>query len=68
MIPDPGFVSSEAAVYGAKPVRYSLNFRDNFQPNTDEIESLISKSTRLMIINSPSNPAGTVLSDDKQRD
>ena len=67
LIPDPGFVSFEAAVLaaGAKPVRYSLNFKDNFQPNTDEIESLISKSTRLMIINSPSNPAGTVLSDDK---
>ena len=46
LIPDPGFVSFEAAVLaaGAKPVRYSLNFRDNFQPNTDEIESLISKS------------------------
>ena len=66
LIPDPGFVSFEAAVLaaGAKPVRYSLNFKDNFQPNTDEIESLISTSTRLMIINSPSNPSGTVLRDD----
>ena len=66
LIPDPGFVSFEAAVLasGAKPVRYSLNFKNNFQPNNDEIKSLISKSTRLMIINSPSNPAGTVLRDD----
>jgi len=66
LIPDPGFVSFEAAILaaGAKPVRYSLNFKDHFQPKTDEIESLISKSTRLMIINSPSNPSGTVLRDD----
>ena len=66
LIPDPGFVSFEAAVLaaGAKPIRYSLNFKDNFQPSADEIESLISKSTSLMIINSPSNPAGTVVRDD----
>ncbi len=66
LIPDPGFVSFEAAVLaaGAKPIRYSLNFQDNFQPDTDEIESLISKSTRLMIINSPSNPSGTELRKD----
>jgi aminotransferase len=66
LIPDPGFVSFEAAVLaaGAVPVRYRLNFEDNFQPSTYEIESLISKSTRLMIINSPSNPSGTVLRDD----
>jgi len=66
LIPDPGFVSFEAAVLasGAKPVRYSLNYKDNFQPNSDEIKSLISKSTRLMIINSPSNPSGTVIRDD----
>lgn len=66
LIPDPGFVSFEAAVLaaGAKPVRYSLNFMDSFQPNIDEIESLISESTRLMIINSPSNPSGMVLRDD----
>jgi aspartate aminotransferase len=66
LIPDPGFVSFEAAVLaaGAKPVRYSLNFKDNFQPNTNEIESLISTSTRLMIINSPANPSGTVIRDD----
>jgi aspartate aminotransferase len=66
LIPDPGFVSFEAAVLaaGAKPIRYSLNFEDNFQPNVNEIESLISKSTSLMIINSPSNPFGTVVHDD----
>jgi len=69
LIPDPGFVSFEAAVLaaGAKPIRYSLNFKDNFQPSMDEIDSLISKSTSLMIINSPSNPAGIVLHDDIYR-
>ena len=66
LIPDPGFVSFESAVLaaGAKPIRYNLNFKDNFQPSVDEIESLISKCTRLMIINSPSNPAGTAIKDD----
>jgi aspartate/methionine/tyrosine aminotransferase len=66
LIPNPGFVSFEAAILaaGAKPIRYNLNFKDNFQPSVDEIESLISKSTSLMIINSPSNPTGTVIHDD----
>lgn len=63
LIPDPGFVSFEAAVLaaGAKPVRYKLYFEDNFQPRFHEIEALISESTRLVIINTPSNPAGTEL-------
>jgi len=59
LVPDPGYYYSEPVVLsGGRPVRYKL--ADDFSLDIDEIESKITSRTRVIIVNSPSNPTGKV--------
>ncbi len=61
LIPDPGYFYSEPVVLaGGTPVYYTLN--DDFSLNVDEVKKRITDKTRVVIINSPSNPTGKVYS------
>jgi len=63
LTPDPGFVIYQPHVImcGATPLRYSLRFENDFQPNPDEILELITPRTKAIIVNSPNNPTGGVM-------
>ena len=63
LIPDPGWPNFAMAVQllGARPVRYRLDPDSEFLPRLEELESLVSPRTRLLLVNSPSNPLGTVI-------
>jgi aminotransferase len=63
IIPDPGYLAFRpiVEVVGAKPVSLPLLEQDNFQINTDLLKKLVTKKTRVIIINTPSNPLGCVL-------
>ena len=56
----PDFIT----VTGAKPVFVSTNSKQQFEPNFSELESKITKNTKGIIINSPSNPTGGVWSNE----
>ncbi|MCK4889206.1 MAG: pyridoxal phosphate-dependent aminotransferase [Candidatus Aminicenantes bacterium] len=60
--PDPGFPSYKAIIetMGAKPVPIPLRESKNFSFDMDELEAKVNEKTRLLIINSPSNPTGGV--------
>ena len=59
LIPDPGyFYSDPATLAGMKPVSYNLN--PDYSLNIGEIKKKISKNTKAIIINTPSNPTGKV--------
>lgn len=62
LIPDPGYTtfSMSAHLIGARPVPYSLTADRDFFPSIDELERLVTDRTRVLIINSPSNPLGVV--------
>ncbi|RLG95408.1 pyridoxal phosphate-dependent aminotransferase [Candidatus Bathyarchaeota archaeon] len=62
LIPSPGYVSYESQVLmaGGKPVPYRLREENQFQPDLDEISSLITPKTKAIVVNSPSNPTGAV--------
>ncbi|MDO9537581.1 MAG: aminotransferase class I/II-fold pyridoxal phosphate-dependent enzyme [Thermoplasmata archaeon] len=66
LTPDPGFVIYQPHVImcGATPLRYSLRFENNFQPNPDEIQELITPRTKAIIVNSPNNPTSGILEPD----
>jgi len=51
-----------AMIGGAKPVRVSLRLENGFQLDIDEVKKAITSRTRAIIINSPMNPTGTMLS------
>src|SRR5215472_14271534 len=61
--PDPGYpiYSSLANFIGARPVPVRLREERGFRMDLDELASLVSPRTRLMILNSPQNPTGGVL-------
>lgn len=65
MIPDPGFLAYKPAVeiLNGIPISYKLMEIDEFQITTESLEqSILPERTRAIILNSPSNPTGTVIS------
>ncbi|MFH1842762.1 MAG: pyridoxal phosphate-dependent aminotransferase [bacterium] len=64
--PNPGFPIYESVInfLGAKAVPLKLAEEQNFSFSIDDLTSLVSDRTRLLIINSPQNPTGGVLSAD----
>ena len=67
LVPDPGYPNFAAAVrhYGGIVKYYTLLEDNNFQIDFDNLKSLITNKTKLVIINSPSNPTGAVLSNEQ---
>ena len=63
IIPDPGFPSYSSVIKfsGAIPVTVPLRESNQFRLNPDDLRKKITKNTRLIIINSPSNPTGAVM-------
>jgi aspartate aminotransferase len=61
--PDPGFPMYEsiAAFAGARPVPLPLREEHGFRVDPEELASLVSERTRLLILNSPHNPCGSAL-------
>jgi aspartate aminotransferase len=70
LLPDPGFpnFAMNALLHGAVPVFYALDPADGFHPDPDEVAALLTPRTKLLVLNSPSNPTGAVIpADDLQR-
>jgi aspartate aminotransferase len=67
IFPDPGFPIYKSMIdfTGATAVPIPLREENGFGLDVDELESLINDKTRLLIINSPANPTGGVLSRDQ---
>lgn len=63
IVPDPGFPIYESMTrfVGATPVPLRLRADSGYRIDPDELRSLVTPRTRLLIINSPSNPTGSVL-------
>ena len=69
LIPDPGWVSYGPMVTlaGAKPVPVGAADEDGFVPSAETVAQAITPHTRLLMLNSPSNPGGSVYSRDAVR-
>ncbi len=66
MYPNPGFPIYESMVnfLGAKPVPMPLKEENDFAIENDDTADKITKKTKLIILNSPENPTGGVLTKD----
>ena len=62
--PDPGFPTYTAmiGVAGGVPVAVPLQEASDFSFDLDAFDAALSERTRLVIINSPGNPTGGVMS------
>jgi aspartate aminotransferase len=70
LIPDPGYTVFTMAprMLDAVPVPYSLRPERRFMPDLDELEAIVTPRTRVLVVNSPSNPLGTVFPEPILRD
>ncbi|GAA1701234.1 pyridoxal phosphate-dependent aminotransferase [Microbacterium sediminicola] len=70
LVPDPGYATFAMAprLVGAIPVRYPLHAEHGFIPQLSDLEALVTPSTKALLINSPSNPLGTVLGESTMRE
>lgn len=64
--PNPGFPIYESMVnfVGAKAVALPIREENDFRIDIDELKSKVTEKTKLLIINSPANPTGGVLTKD----
>ena len=64
LVPDPGFPTylSALAMCGVLPVPYTLDPNNSFSVDIEQLESRITPRTRMIILTSPNNPSGSVLS------
>ncbi len=67
LIPNPGFVCYEPSVLlaGGVPVYAPLFEKNDFRPSINDVMSLVTDKSRVMILNYPNNPTGAVLSYDE---
>jgi aspartate/methionine/tyrosine aminotransferase len=65
VFPNPGFPSNAtlAESLGIEVRYYTLRAENQFRVDVDEIRKLMDGNTRLLLVNSPHNPTGAVLSD-----
>ena len=64
LYPNPGFPIYESMIrfVGGVPVPMRLYESRDFNMDVDEVAGLVTSKTKLMVINSPSNPCGSVIS------
>ncbi len=67
--PNPGFpiYESMVAFVGGVPVAAPLREANDFRVDVTELASLCTDRTRLIVLNSPHNPTGSILTDDDLR-
>jgi aspartate/methionine/tyrosine aminotransferase len=65
VLSNPGFPANTALAesFGIEVRYYNLRAESRFQVDLDEIRQLVDRNTRLLLVNSPHNPTGAVLSD-----
>jgi len=64
LVPNPGFMGflPSFELINAAIDSYSLSEDNGFEPNPDDMKKLIDKKTRVILLNSPANPTGNVIS------
>ena len=63
IVPDPGYPIYESVTrfVGGAPVPIAIRQENEFRLDPDELASLVTPRTKLIVINSPANPTGGVL-------
>ncbi len=70
LVPDPGYPTFTMTVglLGGVPVPYPLVPHHGFEPRIEDLCRLVTARTRVLMLNSPSNPLGSVFDHDLTRD
>src|SRR3982750_432770 len=63
VLPQPGFPANTALAeaFGLAVRQYQLRAETSFRLDPDEVFALVDRNTRLLLVNSPHNPSGSVI-------
>ena len=63
LLPNPGWsnFTMMTRAFGARTVYYDLDASNGYLPKVEQLNSLVDDSTRALLINTPSNPLGSVI-------
>lgn len=63
LLPDPGYPNYEQTIQmlHAEAVHYPLHLSDGWMPRMADLERLATPRTKMLLLNTPSNPTGAVL-------
>jgi aspartate aminotransferase len=66
ILPDPGYpaYASQVNFIGAVPKTVTLREESGFRMDLDELASLVTPKTRMLIVNTPQNPTGGILTEE----
>jgi aspartate aminotransferase len=66
ILPDPGYpaYASQVRFIGAVPKLVTLREETGFRMDLDQLASLVTPKTRMLIINTPQNPTGGILTEE----
>lgn len=66
ILPNPGYpaYSSQVSFIGAIPKLVTLREESGFRMDLDQLASLVTPKTRMLIINTPQNPTGGILTEE----
>ena len=69
IVPYPCFPTYISSInfFGAKPIKIPLKEENQFRLNPEDVERAITEKTRLIIMNSPHNPTGSVMNEDEMK-
>jgi len=69
LMPDPGYTTftMSTRLLSAVPVPYQLRPENDFAPDLAELDRLVTDRTRVLVVNSPSNPLGRVFDEQQLR-
>jgi len=69
IISDPAFVSYNSIIrfLGVRPVKVPLYENNQFRLDPADVEKAITNKTRMIIINSPHNPTGSVMTEEEMK-
>ena len=70
LVPDPGFATYYSCIKmcGAVDVHVPLREEHGFRMQAEDVRKLITDKTRLLILNSPNNPTGAVMTKQELKD
>lgn len=70
LVPDPGFATyySSIKMCGVNAVRVPLKEEHGFRMQASDVRERITDKTRLLILNSPNNPTGAVMTPEELKD
>lgn len=70
LIPDPSYplYTGYADIYGARKVFYRMDEESGWNPDTEDIRRKISDKTKLIVVNNPNNPTGSLYSEKALRE